>query len=38
MAYSEKVVNHFENPRNAGTFNKEDSHVGTGLVGAPACG
>lgn len=38
MAYSEKVVNHFEQPRNVGTFNKGDTHVGTGLVGAPACG
>ena len=38
MAYSDKVVNHFENPRNVGTFDKEDTHVGTGLVGAPACG
>ena len=38
MAYSNKVVDHFENPRNMGTFDKGDSHVGTGLVGAPACG
>lgn len=38
MAYSDKVVDHYENPRNVGTFDKEDSHVGTGLVGAPACG
>lgn len=38
MAYSEKVLDHYENPRNVGTLNKEDSNVGTGLVGAPACG
>ena len=38
MAYSEKVIEHFENPRNVGTFGKEDDDVGTGLVGAPACG
>lgn len=38
MAYSEKVINHFENPRNMGSFDKEDTHVGTGIVGAPACG
>ena len=38
MAYSEKVLDHFENPRNVGTFGKEDDDVGTGLVGAPACG
>jgi nitrogen fixation NifU-like protein len=38
MAYSEKVIDHFENPRNVGSFNKEDTHVGTGLVGAPSCG
>tara|TARA_B100001094_G_scaffold171433_1_gene165783 strand:+ start:701 stop:1090 length:390 start_codon:yes stop_codon:yes gene_type:complete len=38
MAYSEKVIDHYENPRNVGTLNKEDSNVGTGLVGAPACG
>ena len=38
MAYSEKVVEHYENPRNVGTLDKEDPNVGTGLVGAPACG
>lgn len=38
MAYSEKVVDHYENPRNVGSFDKNDSAVGTGLVGAPACG
>src|SRR5580658_8534967 len=38
MAYSEKVIEHFENPRNVGTLDKNDEHVGTGLVGAPACG
>ena len=38
MSYSEKVIDHFENPRNVGSLNKEDTHVGTGLVGAPACG
>lgn len=38
MAYSDKVVDHYENPRNVGAFNKDDSQVGTGLVGAPACG
>ena len=38
MAYSEKVVDHYENPRNVGTLDKEDPNVGTGLVGAPACG
>lgn len=38
MAYSEKVVEHAENPRNVGTLDKNDSTVGTGLVGAPACG
>ncbi len=38
MAYSEKVIEHYENPRNVGTLDKEDSSVGTGLVGAPACG
>ena len=38
MAYSEKVVDHYENPRNVGTFGKEEDDVGTGLVGAPACG
>ena len=38
MAYSNKVIDHYENPRNVGTLNKEDEAVGTGLVGAPACG
>lgn len=38
MAYSEKVVNHFEHPRNVGSFPKDDTSVGVGLVGAPACG
>ena len=38
MAYSEKVLDHYENPRNVGTFAKEEDDVGTGLVGAPACG
>jgi nitrogen fixation NifU-like protein len=38
MAYSDKVVDHYENPRNVGAFDKDDSAVGTGLVGAPACG
>lgn len=38
MAYSEKVVDHYENPRNVGSFTKDDDGVGTGMVGAPACG
>ena len=38
MAYSEKVVDHYENPRNVGSFEKGDATVGTGMVGAPACG
>ena len=38
MAYSEKVVDHYENPRNVGSFDKGDETVGTGMVGAPACG
>ncbi len=38
MAYSEKVIDHAENPRNVGTLDKDDPTVGTGLVGAPACG
>src|SRR5271169_4219786 len=38
MAYSEKVIEHYENPRNVGTLDKSDDSVGTGLVGAPACG
>ena len=38
MAYSKKVIDHYENPRNVGALNKDDLSVGTGLVGAPACG
>ena len=38
MAYSDKVLDHYENPRNVGTFDKSDTKVGTGMVGAPACG
>lgn len=38
MAYSSKVIDHYENPRNVGSFDKDDPEVGTGLVGAPACG
>ena len=38
MAYSEKVLDHYENPRNVGSFDKNDTTVGTGMVGAPACG
>jgi nitrogen fixation NifU-like protein len=38
MAYSEKVVDHYEHPRNVGSFEKDDDEVGTGMVGAPACG
>ena len=38
MAYSDKVIDHYENPRNVGTFDKADTSVGTGMVGAPACG
>jgi nitrogen fixation NifU-like protein len=38
MAYSEKVLDHYENPRNVGSFGKDDVNVGTGMVGAPACG
>lgn len=38
MAYSDKVVDHYENPRNVGAFDKSDESVGTGMVGAPACG
>ena len=38
MAYSDKVIDHYENPRNVGTLDKDDDSVGTGLVGAPACG
>ena len=38
MAYSDKVIDHYENPRNVGSFDKSDERVGTGMVGAPACG
>ena len=38
MAYSNKVIDHYENPRNVGSFDKSDPDVGTGMVGAPACG
>jgi len=38
MAYSNKVIDHYENPRNVGSMDKDDSNVGTGMVGAPACG
>jgi nitrogen fixation NifU-like protein len=38
MAYSEKVLDHYEHPRNVGSFDKGDKNVGTGMVGAPACG
>lgn len=38
MAYSEKVLDHYENPRNVGSFDKNDTDIGTGMVGAPACG
>ncbi len=38
MAYSDKVIDHYENPRNVGTFDKNDESVGTGMVGAPYCG
>jgi len=38
MAYSDKVVDHYENPRNVGSFDKSDPDIGTGMVGAPACG
>lgn len=38
MAYSDKVIDHYENPRNVGSFGKEDENVGTGVVGAPECG
>jgi nitrogen fixation NifU-like protein len=38
MAYSEQVIDHYENPRNVGSFDKNDDDVGTGMVGAPACG
>ncbi len=38
MAYSEKVIDHYENPRNVGSMDKDETNVGTGMVGAPACG
>lgn len=38
MAYSDKVIDHYENPRNVGSFDKDESGIGTGMVGAPACG
>jgi len=38
MAYSNQVIDHYENPRNVGSFSKDDDNVGTGMVGAPACG
>ena len=38
MAYSDKVLDHYENPRNVGSLDKDDPNVGTGMVGAPACG
>ena len=38
MAYSEKVIDHYEHPRNVGSFAKDDDSIGTGMVGAPACG
>ena len=38
MAYSDKVIDHYENPRNVGNMDKDDTQVGTGMVGAPACG
>ena len=38
MAYSDKVIDHYENPRNVGSFSKDEEGVGTGMVGAPACG
>jgi len=38
MAYSDKVIDHYENPRNVGSMDKDDDNVGTGMVGAPACG
>ena len=38
MAYSEKLLDHYENPRNVGSFRKDENNVGTGMVGAPACG
>jgi nitrogen fixation NifU-like protein len=38
VAYSDKVIDHYENPRNVGSFSKDDQQIGTGMVGAPACG
>ncbi len=38
MGYSKKVIDHYENPRNVGSFNKDEENIGTGVVGAPACG
>ena len=38
MAYSDKVLDHYQNPRNVGSLNKDDANVGTGVVGAPECG
>ena len=38
MSYSKQVIDHYENPRNVGNLDKENTHVGTGIVGAPACG
>ena len=38
MSYSDKVIDHYENPRNVGSLDKDDKEVGTGMVGAPACG
>ena len=38
MAYSDKVIDHYENPRNVGSFDKSDESIGTGMIGAPACG
>ena len=38
MAYSEKLLDHYENPRNVGSFSKDENNIGTGMVGAPACG
>ncbi|MGR6981598.1 Fe-S cluster assembly scaffold IscU [Testudinibacter sp. P27/CKL/0425] len=38
MAYSEKVIDHYENPRNVGSFDKKEQNIGSGMVGAPACG
>ena len=38
MAYSDKVIDHYENPRNVGSFDKDEDNIGTGMVGAPACG